>query len=51
MRIVERAESDRALQGLDVLPLIESGLLAYSGGRAVARAVGMKPAGLQPIRS
>jgi ornithine cyclodeaminase len=40
MRIVERAEIDGALAGLDVLPLIEAGFVAYSEGRAVVPPVG-----------
>lgn len=40
MRIVERPEIDEALAGLDVLPLIEAGFVAYSEGRAVVPPVG-----------
>lgn len=40
MRIVERAEIDRALSGLDVLPLIEAGFVAYSEGRSSVPPVG-----------
>jgi ornithine cyclodeaminase len=40
MRIVERPEIEGALAGLDVLPLIEEGFVAYSEGRAVVPPVG-----------
>jgi ornithine cyclodeaminase len=40
MRIVERPEIEQALAGLDVLPLIEEGFVAYSDGRAVVPPVG-----------
>ena len=40
MRIVGRPEIDEALAGLDVLPLIEAGFVAYSEGRAVVPPVG-----------
>jgi ornithine cyclodeaminase len=40
MRIVELPEIERALAGLDVLPLIEAGFVAYSEGRAVVPPVG-----------
>ena len=40
MRIVELPEIEKALRGLDVLPLIEAGFVAYSEGRAVVPPVG-----------
>jgi len=40
VRIVERPEIEEVLAGLDVLPLIESGFVAYSEGRAVVPPVG-----------
>lgn len=40
MRIVELPEIEKALQRLDVLPLIEAGFVAYSEGRAVVPPVG-----------
>ncbi len=40
MRIVELPEIEEALAGLDVLPLIEAGFVAYSEGRAVVPPVG-----------
>jgi ornithine cyclodeaminase len=40
MKTVELPEIRRALAGLDVLPLIEAGLVAYSEGRAVVPPVG-----------
>ena len=40
MRIVELSEIEKALEGLDVLPLIEAGFVAYSEGRAVVPPVG-----------
>ena len=40
MRIVELPEIQEVLEGLDVLPLIEAGFVAYSEGRAVVPPVG-----------
>jgi ornithine cyclodeaminase len=40
VRVVERPEIEKALAGLDVLPLIEAGFVAYSEGRAVVPPVG-----------
>lgn len=40
MRIVELPEIEKALEDLDVLPLIEAGFVAYSEGRAVVPPVG-----------
>jgi ornithine cyclodeaminase len=40
MRIVELPQIKKALAGLDVLPLIEAGFVAYSEGRAVVPPVG-----------
>lgn len=40
MRIVSLPEIEKALAGLDVLPLIEEGFVAYSEGRAVVPPVG-----------
>ena len=40
MRIIELPEIEKALDGLDVLPLIEAGFVAYSEGRAVVPPVG-----------
>jgi ornithine cyclodeaminase len=40
VRIVELPEIEKALEDLDVLPLIEAGFVAYSEGRAVVPPVG-----------
>jgi ornithine cyclodeaminase len=40
VRILELPEIERALEGLDLLPLIEQGFVAYSQGRAVVPPVG-----------
>jgi ornithine cyclodeaminase len=40
MRIVELPEIEKALENLDLLPLIEAGFVAYSEGRAVVPPVG-----------
>ncbi len=40
MRIIERPEIEEALAGLDVLPLIEAGFVAYSEGQTVVPPVG-----------
>ena len=40
MQVISRARIDEALAGLDILPLIEAGFVAYSEGRAVVPPVG-----------
>ena len=40
MQVIALAQIERALEGLDLLPLIEEGFVAYSEGRAVVPPVG-----------
>ncbi len=40
MKIIERAEIEEALVGLDLLPLIQDAFMSYSAGRAVVPPVG-----------
>ena len=40
MRIIERERIERALEGLDLMPLIEDAFRDYSAGRAIVPPVG-----------